>query len=177
MKKPITKIEKLDKTILKPRRRRVGKHARSLNHTCPCCMSIVKINNMGQLECTGNNLILWRKDFEVYSKMNATDKEAYLNSLNNKEKFLEWYQRKDDLHCGWSNNYSKIDQTYSTMIPDPIAVGKIERSLKRPLTEEELEEGYVFYRTLENNNYIYSTENLENWNKYIIPRVSFPDEV
>lgn len=176
MKKPHTKAAKIDIQKLKPKRRRVGRNARSVNHTCPNCLSTIVVNSLGQWECTGNKLKLWSKDFERYKKMNAVEKEEYLNTLDNKDKFLEWYNQ-NSLHCGWNSQLQKTENTYSVKIPDPIAVNKIERSLGRSLEEDELEEGKFYYRKLVGDKYEYSTEPTEGWHLYVIPRVSFPDDV
>lgn len=176
MKKQPTKINKIDVKKLKPKRRRIGHNVRSVNHTCPNCLSTIIINNLGQWECTGNNLQLWSKEFERYNTMSAAEKEKHLETIDNKEKFLEWYNQ-DSLHCGWNSQLQKIENTYSVRIPDPIAVSRIEKSLGRNLSEEELEEGKVLYRKLISDKYTYSTVYCEGWNLYVIPRISFPDEI
>jgi hypothetical protein len=108
--------------------------------------------------------------------MNSNQKENYLKTLDNKDKFLEWFQQKE-LQCGWTSQLQTQNNTYSVKIPDPIAVGRIEKSLGRSLEDEDLEEGKLYYLRLIGDRYEYSEEQHEGWNPYIIPRVSFPDDV
>jgi hypothetical protein len=176
VKKPNLKKPKVE--VYKPKRRRVGINARSVNHTCPNCLSTLTLTEQGQWKCTGNKLKLWSKQFEEYEKMNVIQKQKYLNTLDNQDKFLEWFNQKDKLVCDWLSRSATVEPTYSTTIPDPMAVNKIEKKLGRELTEEELEEGFVFYRKLIYNEYFYSLTKVDkDWTSYILPRVNFPDDI
>ena len=176
MKKPRTKTPKIDVQQLKPKRRRIGKNVRSLNHTCPNCLSTIIINDLGQWQCTGDKLKIWTQEFSKYKKMTDRQKEQYLLTLDNKDKFLEWFQQKE-LQCGWTSAVQKQENTYSIRIPDPMAVGRLERSLGRTLEGEDLEEGKLYYRKLYGGKFCYSEQQHEGWHPYLIPRVSFPDDV
>lgn len=176
------KPAKINTQKLKPKRRKVGRNVRNTNYSCPNCLSTIHVNHYGQWQCTGDKLNLLRKDFEAYEKMNTQQKQEYLDTVDNKDKFLALFSERDNLRCSWSNQEPKIQQTYSTQIPDPIAVGKIERSIGRNLTEEELEEGFKFYRKLSDRTpgqvyeYRLTAQESTDWREFILPRVTFPDE-
>ena len=181
MKKPKVKPYKIDQSKLKPKRRKGKKHVRSNDHMCPNCFSKLIVDEVGNLTCSGDKLKLWKEKIEDYDKMNIEEKQQFLTTIDNKGKFIEWYNLKEDLQCNWNNKVVTEVPTYNVTIPDPMIVGKIEKSLGRPLTEEELEEGFVFWRRLiTENTYEYSNHfyriDMDDFEEYHIPRRNFPDD-
>ncbi len=123
------------------------RNARSNTSSCPNCLSTLKTNDSGFLYCTGNKLIIWEKDFAKYHAMKDIEKAKYLSKISNTSKFEELYdywryafENNDpaQFDCGYTNNVSLPIGSSKSRIPDPIVCKRLETSLGRKLTEEEL---------------------------------------
>jgi len=141
-------------------------------------MSTLIIDEDGKYKCTRDRLNLWKKEFERFDKMNNTDKEKYLDKIENKEKFYDLYNKGDNLDCGYSSNIVDVTPTYSVEIPDPMQVDMIEKKLGRKLTEIELEEGFIFYKRGIGKYTKISTKSklTRDWIPFKINRIKFPDD-
>jgi hypothetical protein len=127
---------------------------------CSSCGSkLIKTNNT--LTCSMDKITFWRQEIELYKQMNTTEQKLYLDSIQDKTKFLTLVQNIDTYDCGFSLNLSNITSSNSLRVPDSIAVKRLERLLKRELTELEREEGFVFKLKDE---------------LYQLPFLNFPDE-
>lgn len=135
---------------------------RNVSNLCPNCFSTLNIDDSGGFACSGDRIASWRKEIEAYREMPEQAQQTYLATLSNPSKFVELVGSFDTLDCGLSNQLSNVTSTNNTRIPDPMAVGKLERILKRSLTAEELEEDYEF--------------EFEG-KRYTIPFVNFPDDI
>jgi hypothetical protein len=116
----------------------------------------------------GSKLDIWRQKAKEYLKMEAADKSRFLDTLSNKEEFLRISARvirKEPL-CEFSNKYNDLSPE-SEKKPDLLVVSTIEKSLGRPLTELENQEGHIFYTDGENFSKIKLSE---NFSKFLIPR-------
>lgn len=135
---------------------------RNVNNLCPNCFSTLISEDTGNFYCSGDRIASWQKEIEDYKNMSEEEQQAYLKTLSNPSKFLELIVSFDTLDCGTSTQLSNISTHNNIRIPDPMAVGKIEKLLKRSLTEEELEEGYEFKI---------------NTKAYTLPFISFPEDL
>lgn len=143
------------------------------NLQCPICLSSVEYSNKEYM-CSGDRLKVWQKEFKEFE--NITDKNSkneFLSKFSNKELFIELYNKKDNLSCGFTYNNVLFSSDSEDTKPDPMVVGKIEKSLNRCLTLEELEEGFTFYKVGNN----FSTEEFEGSYEYEIPRIKYPEDV
>lgn len=117
---------------------------RNSRNLCPNCFSTLKPNDHNVKECSGDRIESWRNEIEKYEGMEQGEKESYLKELDNPYKFLELVGTLNSSGCNYSTDLISFYKDYVTRIPDPIAVASLERRLKRPLREEELEEGFQF---------------------------------
>ena len=138
------------------------------NYLCPLCMSDLKVVN-NKYECTGEKLELWRQKTDEFLSMNEEQKKEYLKNIQDVDIFMEW-TKKDRIECEFTSVLESYSDRYS-MIPDPMVVNRIEKSLKRTLTEFELEPDYIFYRKGKE----YSLEEKSGYYEYCIPRCYFED--
>lgn len=121
--------------------------SRIKDNVCPHCLSRL-IDDDGIMVCNGDKLKVWEKDFKRYEAMNAVEKKEYLIAFSDSERFLDLYNKwafVDDegnrpyFGCGYTNQiFSSVPET-RIMLPDPMQVGRLEKQLKRNLTEEELQ--------------------------------------
>lgn len=95
------------------------------------------------LVCSGDKLKVLEKSF--IDLLETRDHEKWLaDNVTDKTKFLHLYRRwkeakKDDstFNCGYSSTiFNPLPDTRITM-PDPMQVARIEKRLKRKLSEEE----------------------------------------
>lgn len=128
---------------------RVKKNKRQIYHQCPNCMSELKVEE-GEYVCTGDQLTYWKKEIERFKKMELSEQRTYLSNIADESRFNEMLKQGSDLTCGFNTRIVNIMPTYSEQIPDPMVVDKMERSLGRRLTDEELEN---------------------------VPKINFPDDV
>lgn len=132
------------KKIKTPRNK---KNFRYKTHTnCPNCMSKLKSNEFNILECTGDRLLFWHNEFLLYMKLDKEKQNKYLLCLSNINLFLDLFDKwnylddngiRVNFQCEYSNKIMNPVTRFRTTLPDPILVKRIERSLGRPLTEEE----------------------------------------
>lgn len=159
----------------KPKAKKIkGNNYRDIFSNCPHCFSTLKVNNLGNWECTSGKLQLWVKEFKKYNSLNLTEKELYEQSLSNKDWFLSMYNKwsKGNLTCDYSNKVSIPNVVFKQEILDPMFVGKIERSLGRELTEEEKAGELSLYQIGEQ----FSTEFEEGSSIVEIPTINFPED-
>ena len=170
------KAKKINYNSLKPKRGKVGQNVRSNDRTCPNCLSSLKVTIDGSWECSGNRLKFWEQEFLRFESVSKDEKEVFLKNFSNADKFKEmseeWSKNKE-LTCGYNSKLFYPDNNYSTQIPDPIVVKRLEREMKRALTEEEL----VGKKTLWTLNGEYLTEFKEGAIIVDIPMLNFPEEV
>lgn len=95
--------------------------------------------------------------------MTLQEQQEYLESLSDESNFLSIVNTvTGEVYCGFSSKIKPVMPDPGIRIADPMAVAKLERALRRRLTEEELEEGYEF--SLDNN-------------LYRLPFIRFPEDV
>lgn len=125
----------------KPRPAKIkgGNNYRINTSICPNCLSKLKVNQLGNWECSGDKLKLWIKDFQSYENLDAIGKQMYKDTLSNKDWFVttqaKW--KAGDLSCDYNNKVIIPKLVHTQEIPDPMFVGRVERSLGRELTEAE----------------------------------------
>lgn len=166
---------------LKAKAKKRGRNDRSNSLTCPNCLSKLITNSIGVLECTGDRLKLWEKEFTKFFKLTPEQKTEYLKNVSANGNFQELYDRwvyaqeqntPEEFGCGYTNTLFPPMGTVKVRIPDPIFVKRIEQKLGRKLTEEEL--------IGESPLYAYAGRVLTEWRKRAkeirIPYVILPDE-
>ena len=136
---------------------------RSLLNFCPNCSSRLTVNENKETVCSGDKLDFLKKEAAAFITMNNDERIKYLSDLDNPSRFLELVNiNTGDVSCSFNNRISHTMADNSVLIPDPMAVTRLERKLSRRLTEEELEEGHEFYLDSK---------------LYLLPFVRFPDDV
>jgi hypothetical protein len=98
----------------------------------------------GALSCSGDRLKAWKDEIMKFNTLSIEEQREYLSSLDNPDRFLELALNINSIDCGFSSKLNHVLPDHNTRIPDPMQVGRLERMLKRQLTEEELTEGYIF---------------------------------
>lgn len=167
---------------LKAKTKKRGRNDRSNSLSCPNCLSKLVTNQFGILECTGDRLKTWEKEFEKYHKLVPEKKVEYLKNVSANGNFQELYDRwvyaqqqepSEALDCGFTNTLFPPNGNVKVRIPDPIFVKRLEQKLGRPLTEEEL--------IGESPLYFYAGRVLTEWRKRAkeirIPFIILPDEI
>jgi hypothetical protein len=117
---------------------------RSVSSLCPNCFSTLTTDEAGAITCSGDRIKSWQDEFDKFKALSEIDKKKYLAELDNPKRFLELAGTLGSQDCGFSTKISHVVPNYSVRIPDPIAVRAMERKLQRLLTEEELDEKYIF---------------------------------
>ena len=112
--------------------------------------------------CTGDRLADWQKQYQQFKLLSPDKQTEFLSQLDNSERFLELASLTPGESCGNSSKISHVAPNYSVRIPDPLAVARLERTLQRLLTEDELDEDHVFQ---------------VNGQPYQLPFVNFPEDV
>lgn len=166
---------------LKPKGKKRGRNDRTNSLSCPNCLSKLVTNSLGLLECTGDRLKIWEKEFERYYKLDAEKKIEFLKNVSANGNFQELYDRwvyareneaPEEFDCGYSNVLFPPSGNVKVRIPDPIFVKRLEVKLGRKLTEEE-----IFG---ESPLYFYAGRVLTEWRKRAkeirIPFIILPDE-
>ena len=111
---------------------------RSVSSLCPNCFSTLLTDERGAIQCSGDRIKSWQDEFDKFKALSDKGKEEYLARLDNPERFLELAGTLGSQDCGFSTKISHVAPNYSVRIPDPMAVNKLERTLQRKLSEEEL---------------------------------------
>lgn len=137
-------------------------NVRGVSNLCPNCFSTLVLDEVGSFSCSGDRLTAWKNDIDKYKAMNDDEQKAYLQTLDSPSKFVDLVGSFDTLDCGYNVRLNNITPGYSCRIADPMAVARLERILKRPLTEEEQEEGHEF---------------ILDGKAYFLPMVNFPDDL
>ena len=120
-------------------------NTRSILNLCGDCYSTMTVDQKGNRACNGDRLVEWQVQADKFFKMNEEEKTTFLQSLGNSSGFLRLYnEATGQVVCGYSLRIYPTMADSQVMIPDPMAAGRLEKKLKRPLTELELEEGYLF---------------------------------
>ncbi len=131
----------------------------SSRNLCPFCLSVLMMTDKGEV-CTENNIKDTIKDIKKFLQFDDLKKQAYLNKLSDKEDFLWKVSQVDNLKCEF-NDYITYTINAAKRIADPMSVNRLEKKLKRTLTEYELEEGFEF-----------NTDT----GKYFLPFVNYPED-
>lgn len=166
---------------LKAKAKKRGRNDRTNSLSCPNCLSKLITNSIGVLECTGDRLKFWEKEFEKYHKLTPENKIEYLKNVSSDGNFQELYDRwvyaqnqnaPEEFGCGYTNTLFPPMGNVKVRIPDPIFIKRLEYKLGRALTEEELiGESPLFF---------YQGRVLTEWRKRAkeirIPYVILPDE-
>ena len=118
---------------------------RSVSHLCPNCFSTLQQNEQGAMICTGDSLAKWQEQYQQFKLLSEAKQAEFLSELGNPERFLELASLTPGEPCGVTSKISHVAPENSVRIPDPMAVGRLERRLQRTLTTEELDEEYVFH--------------------------------
>jgi hypothetical protein len=120
-------------------------NTRSILNLCSDCYSIVNIDQKGNRTCSGDRLVEWQAQADLFQKMSEQEKEIFLKSLGNSSGFLRLLNTTTGkIICGYSSKLYPTLVSSQLRIPDPMAAGRMEKKLRRPLKETELEEGYLF---------------------------------
>lgn len=136
---------------------------RNVLNLCPSCFSRLEHSSSGESICTGDRLAAWQSEVDKFLVMSKDDQQKFLESLGNESGFLNLINRDTGkVYCSYNSKISPIMQETSIRMPDPLAVSKLERKLKRELKGNELEEGYVFD---------------VDGKPYILPIINFPEDV
>lgn len=131
---------------IKTKKPRINNHYRVPDNTCPQCLSTLKLDDKGHWSCSGDKLKIWEKDFEAYSKLSEIQQNEFLLKFDDVDLFLELFEKwnytdnrgnRTNFCCSYSNSVFNLVLTQTLTIPDPLQIYHIEKSLKRPLTEEE----------------------------------------
>lgn len=116
-------------------------------HTCPNCLSQLKLNESGIAYCTGDKLEYWLNEFAKFELMSDQQKVEYIQTISDYNEFLNLYDRwkwvnesetKEVYNCGYTNKIFFPIPTCNVIIPDPVKVAHIQSKLGRELTEEEM---------------------------------------
>lgn len=127
---------------MKPLRRNKNVVDKRFNNLCSQCNSRL-LNVDGISICSGENLEYWKKEIDSYLLLNPKEQQNYLMGISDKGTFLS-YIDSGIPECYLSNDLSIFNKKQKLLIPDPIAVIHLERTLKRSLSDEEKEQDYVF---------------------------------
>ena len=118
---------------------------KSVHNLCVHCFSRLTRDETGDSVCTGDRLEYWQGELDKFLQLSTAGQTKYLESLSNASGFLSLVDfNTKQVFCGFSNNISPIVSEDQTRIPDPMAVSKLEKKLKRILKPQELEEDYAF---------------------------------
>jgi uncharacterized protein with von Willebrand factor type A (vWA) domain len=138
--------------FMKMRRNRENGNSRTRSNICPYCLSSLVLDENNKYKCSNDRLKLWEKEVEKYKKLTVEQKQKYLKTLDSSTKFLDFIN-KEKIECEYSESLiCAVSKETSIRLPDPLQVSKLEKEFNRRLTEEELEEGYVFYKDGKNYN-------------------------
>lgn len=178
---PETDITGVKIKKLKPKGKKRGRNDRTNSLSCPNCLSKLVTNSLGLLECTGDRLKIWEKEFERYYRLDDVKKVEFLKNVSANGNFQELYDRwvyarenelPNEFDCGYSNILFPPSGNVKVRIPDPIFCKRIEQKLGRKLTEEELFGESPLYQ--------YGGRILTEWRKRAkeirIPFIILPDE-
>lgn len=169
----VTKLKAKNKRKTQSKKKRV-------HNTCPYCLSKLVKNEVGSLDCSGDKLRIWETEFLKFVKLTEDDKIVFLRKLTNDSMFLELFERWErskknnspkDFSCTYSNKLFNPITKIRTSMADPIMVAKIERSLGRKLTEEEINGEVEIWR--EGNSFF--SDYKKGRVKVRIPKLIFPD--
>lgn len=166
---------------LKPKGTKRGRNDRSNSLSCPNCLSKLTTNSYGVLECTGNRLKIWEKEFARFYKLNPEEKVEFLKNVSSNGTFQELYDRwvyasendkPSEFECGYTNTVFPPNGNVKVRIPDPIFCKRLEKKLGRKLTEEEImgESPLYFYRGM------VLIESRKRAKEIRIPFIILPDE-
>lgn len=131
---------------IKPKKAKALGNNRVVNTTCPYCLSKLVLDEFGLLNCSGDKLQIWEEEFVKYEKLDETKRKEYLKKYSDQSIFLDLFDRyvytdeagyRQKLVCVYSNRLGNPISRFTTNMYDPCFVATIERSLGRPLTEEE----------------------------------------
>lgn len=131
---------------LKSKDKKVVNTTRNVLINCPNCLSKIQLDQFGLYKCSGDRLTQWEKEFEQFSSLLDVKKAEFLKNISFDSMFLELYDRwiysksnpEDPFGCGFTNQIFLPIPSCSVTIPDPAQVKRIEKKLKRRLTEEEI---------------------------------------
>lgn len=134
---------------------------KSSSNLCPNCLSEMTLEN-SKYVCSGNRYAIWKTEIEKYKSLSEDDQLTYLSNIANPSKFLEMVDNVASFECLTTNRLNSTIPSQSLRMPDPLAQNKIEKLLKRKLTDQELEEGFVFS---------------VNGKDYTLPFINFPEDI
>ena len=135
-------------TQYKPKEKRTNFNATRHLSACPNCLSSIHIDKGGAWYCTGDRLKVWETEFERYHLLDNPSKAEFIKNISIDTRFFELYDRwvyakeenkPEEYNCGYTNKIFLPIASNETIIPDPLKVINVEKSLGRPLTEKELD--------------------------------------
>lgn len=135
---------------------------RSVSNLCPNCFSTLGQDQNGAIICSGDRMKAWHEEFKKFNGLSEEEQADYLSKLDDPDRFLELASSLSGNDCGFSTKISHVAPNQSIRIPDPLAVMRLERTLQRKLSEDELDEEHVF--------------EVEG-KPYRLPFVNFPEDV
>ena len=166
--------------LKKPRKAQTN--FRSVERVCPNCLSTLCLDHIGNWSCSKDKLKLWEKEFLKYSALSELKKNEYLLKISDIDQFLFLYTKweivdetgnRPNFDCDYSSKLFRPVSTSTIIIPDPIEVKRIEKSLGRILTEEERcgekplwVEGNKYYKSFKKGR-----------KKAIIQSIHYPDDL
>lgn len=134
---------------------------KSSSSLCPNCLSEMIFQD-SKYVCSGNRFSVWKTEIEKFKQLSEAEQLNYLNNIANPSKFLEMIDNISTFECSTSNRMNNTIPSQSTRIPDPIAQNKLEKALNRKLTDQEMEEGFIFE---------------VNGKRLTLPFINFPDDI
>jgi len=128
---------------------KVRNNYRKTEFLCPECMSTLKTNEYFVKECSGDRIKEWEKAFKKYRKMNISERTLYLETISNKDKFTDLYNKWEihgHMNCAYSNRIYDIIPNNSVLIVDPLQIKRIEKDIGIKIDLNKLdEESYFWY--------------------------------
>lgn len=130
----------------KPKDKKTVNTTRNILVNCPNCLSRIELDSFNSYKCSGDRLVQWHKEFEVFESLDDSKKLQFLKNISFDSMFLELYDRwiyskrnpEEPFDCGFTNQIFLPIPSCSITIPDPAQVKRIEKKLRRKLTEEEI---------------------------------------
>ncbi len=127
------------------KKRKFRVNLRSVHNLCPNCFSQLIPDETGSLSCTGDRLQQWQEELDKYLALPPNKQKDFLSFLSNPDGFLNIVNLETKkVYCGFNTKITPIVSDGAIRIPDPLMVNRFEKNLGRRLSEEELEEGYIF---------------------------------
>ena len=120
---------------LKPKNKKRGRNDRTNCLSCPNCLSKLITNSLGILECTGDRLMIWDKEFSKFYRLTPDKQVEYLKNVSSTGTFQDLYdswnyakanEATEKFECGYTNTLFPPNGNVKVRIPDPLFCKRIE---------------------------------------------------